>query len=69
MLRDISLEEAQRQINSLVSTLGNEELPLEELMGRVLARGLCCSPGPACFHSRQLMVLLWVIQHLRPALT
>lgn len=38
MLRDISLEEAQRQINSLVSTLGTEELPLEELMGRVLAR-------------------------------
>lgn len=32
------MEEAQRQINSLVSTLGTEELPLEELMGRVLAR-------------------------------
>lgn len=38
MLRDISLEEAQRQINTLVSTLATQELPLEQLMGRVLAQ-------------------------------
>lgn len=38
MLRDISLEEAQQQINTLVCTLAAQEIPLEQLMGRVLAR-------------------------------
>lgn len=38
MLKDISLEEAQRQINTSVSTLAAQELPLEQLMGRVLAQ-------------------------------
>lgn len=38
MLKDISLEEAQGQINTVVSILDAQELPLEQLIGRVIAR-------------------------------
>lgn len=40
LLKDINLEEAQRQINNLVSSLAAEESPLNQLMGRVLAKDL-----------------------------
>lgn len=40
MLKDISFEEAQQQINTLVSSLDAEELPLDQLIERVLAKDL-----------------------------
>ncbi|MEN6390918.1 MAG: molybdopterin molybdotransferase MoeA [Syntrophomonas sp.] len=52
MLKDISFEEAQQQINTQVSSLAAEELPLDQLIERVLAKDLIAPrPLPNCGQS------------------
>lgn len=52
MLKDISFEEAQQQINTLVDSLAAEELPLDQLIGRVLAKEFIAPrPLPDCGQS------------------
>lgn len=52
MLNNISFEEAQQQINTLVSSLAAEKIPLDQLMGRVLAEDLIAPRSlPDCCQS------------------
>ncbi len=52
MLKDISFEEARQQIKTLVGSLAAEELPLDQLIERVLAKDLIAPrPLPDCGQS------------------